>query len=76
MSMLRRLAIPIGVVAAVLLIYLENPWVFPEGGLRDIVTVAFWILSIVLILALFEDRKSADSSAGLFHRRAASPAPS
>ncbi|MGH2407905.1 MAG: DoxX family protein [Candidatus Limnocylindrales bacterium] len=62
MSMLRRAAIPIGVVAAILLAYLVNPWVSPDGSLLDIVTVAFWILSIVLVVALFEDRKSAESS--------------
>jgi thiosulfate dehydrogenase [quinone] large subunit len=61
-SMLRRLAIPIGVVAAILLVYLVNPWLYPDGSVRDVVTVAFWIASIVLVVALFEDRKSADSS--------------
>ena len=63
MSMLRRLALAIGVVAAILLIYLENPWVNPDGSLRSAVTVAFWIASIVLVVALFEDRKTADSTA-------------
>ena len=62
MSMLRRWAIPIGVIAAVLLIYLVNPWVEPDETLRPVVTVAFWIASIVLALALFEDRKAAGSS--------------
>jgi thiosulfate dehydrogenase [quinone] large subunit len=56
--MLRRWAIPIGVVAALLLIYLVNPWVEPDEALRPVVTVAFWIVSIVLIVALFEDRKT------------------
>jgi thiosulfate dehydrogenase [quinone] large subunit len=63
MSMLRRWAIPIGVVAAVLLVYLENPWLNPDGALRSVVTVAFWVASIVLVVALFEDRKVAESSA-------------
>ncbi len=62
MSMLRRWAIPIGVVAAALLFYLVNPWVKAEGDVRGIVTVAFWIVSIVLVVALFEDRKAAASS--------------
>ena len=62
MSMLRRWAIPIGVVAALLLFYLVNPWVKAEGDVRQIVTVAFWIASIVLVIALFEDRKAAASS--------------
>lgn len=61
MSMLRRWAIPIGVVATLLLIYLVNPWVKAEGDVRGIVTVVFWIASIVLVVALFEDRKAAGS---------------
>ena len=61
MSTLRRWAMPIGVVATLLLIYLVNPWVQAEGDVRQIVTVAFWIASIVLALALFEDRKAAGS---------------
>ena len=59
MAMLRRWAIPIGAVAALLLIYLVNPWSQPEGDLRSAVTVAFWVTSIVLVIALFEDRKRA-----------------
>ena len=62
MSMFRRWAIPIGVVAALLLFYLVNPWVKAEGDVRGIVTVVFWIASIVLVVALFEDRKAAESS--------------
>jgi len=62
MAILRRWAIPLGVVAAVLLFYLVNPWVKAEGDVRGIVTVAFWIVSIVLVVALFEDRKAAASS--------------
>src|SRR4030065_2101423 len=62
MSMLRRWAIPIGVVAARLLASLVNPGGEPDETLRPVVTVAFWIASIVLALALFEDRKAAGSS--------------
>jgi len=59
MSRLRSLAIPLGIGAALLLAYLVNPWVNPEGTLRAVVTVAFWIVSIVLVLALFESRHEA-----------------
>ena len=59
--MLRGWAIPIGAVAALLLVYLANPWVQPEGDVRLLVTVAFWVASIVLALALFEDRKNPSS---------------
>jgi thiosulfate dehydrogenase [quinone] large subunit len=63
MSMLRGLAIPIGAVAAVLLFLLFNPWLVIEEGtaLRQILTVGFWIAFIVLLIALFEDRKNPDS---------------
>lgn len=61
MSMLRGWAIPIGAIATVLLIYLVNPWLQPEGALRQAVTVAFWVASIALAIALFEDRKNPES---------------
>jgi thiosulfate dehydrogenase [quinone] large subunit len=63
MSMLRGLAIPIGVVAAVLLFLLFNPWLKIDEGttLRQILTAAFWIVFVILLVALFEDRKNPDS---------------
>jgi thiosulfate dehydrogenase [quinone] large subunit len=63
MSILRGLAIPIGAVAAVLLFLLFNPWLVIEEdtALRQILTVGFWITFIVLLIALFEDRKSPNS---------------
>jgi thiosulfate dehydrogenase [quinone] large subunit len=63
MSVLRGLAIPIGAVAAVLLFLLFNPWLVIEEGttLRQILTFGFWITFIVLLIALFEDRKNPDS---------------
>ncbi|MEX1169742.1 MAG: DoxX family protein [Chloroflexota bacterium] len=60
--MIRGLAIPIAVVAAILLFLLVNPWVeLEQGTIRQIVTVAFWASFILLLVALFEDRKSAAS---------------
>ncbi|HET7169257.1 MAG TPA: DoxX family membrane protein [Candidatus Limnocylindrales bacterium] len=61
MSMLRGLAVPIGIVAAILLVLLFNPWVVIEGDLNRILTVLFWVSFILLLLALFEDRKNADA---------------
>ena len=62
MSILRGLAIPIGAVAAILLFLLFNPWLIIEDPtLRPILTVAFWVSFIVLLLALFEDRKNPES---------------
>ena len=56
MSTLRGLAVPIGAVAAVLLFLLFNPWLVIEGQLNTILTVAFWISFIVLLVALFDLR--------------------
>jgi thiosulfate dehydrogenase [quinone] large subunit len=63
MSMLRGLAIPIGVVAAVLLFLMFNPWLKIDEGttLRQVLTAAFWVAFVVLLVALFEDRKNPDS---------------
>ena len=62
MSALRRMAVPIGIVAAVLLALLFNPWLVVEDGpLRQAITVAFWISFLILLVALFEDRKNPDA---------------
>jgi thiosulfate dehydrogenase [quinone] large subunit len=61
MSILRRWALPIGVFAALLLVYLVNPWSQPEGDLRTVVTILFWVSFGVLLVALFDDRKSAEA---------------
>jgi thiosulfate dehydrogenase [quinone] large subunit len=56
----RRIAIPIGILAAALLIILFNPWVeVEEGTLREVLTVAFWLSFIVLLVALFQERREA-----------------
>jgi len=61
MTALRRAALPIGALATFLIVLLVNPWVTLEGTVRQVVTVAFWISSILLIVALFEDRKDPES---------------
>ncbi len=57
MSRLRGLALPLAIIATILLAYLLNPWFAPDGALRLIATLAFWVASILLVVALFEDRK-------------------
>lgn len=61
MAMLRGLAVPIGVIAAVLLVLLFNPWFVVEGDIRTVLTVAFWVTFVVLLVALFEDRKAPEA---------------
>jgi thiosulfate dehydrogenase [quinone] large subunit len=63
MAMLRGLAVPIGVIAALFLFLLVNPWLVLEAGtIRQVVTVAFWVSFILLLVALFEDRRGAEST--------------
>ena len=62
MSALRRLAVPIGITAGVLLFLLVNPWLVIDGTVRQIVTVAFWLTFIVLLIALFEDRNEPEGA--------------
>lgn len=57
MSRLRGFALPLAIIATILLAYLLNPWFAPDGALRLIATLAFWVASILLVVALFEDRK-------------------
>jgi thiosulfate dehydrogenase [quinone] large subunit len=58
MTSTRNLAGIAGVISAVLLFWMVNPWfAVPEGTVSQIVTVAFWISSIALLVLLFEERK-------------------
>ncbi|MEK6720452.1 MAG: DoxX family protein [Chloroflexota bacterium] len=61
MSTLRRLAAPLAIVAAVVLVYMQNPWLEPPEGLRPALTVIFWVLAIVVVIAMFEDRKAPEA---------------
>lgn len=62
MSALRRFATPLGLIAAALLIYMVNPWFAPPESISGGLTIAFWVLLIVLIAVLFEDRKNPGAS--------------
>ncbi|HSL98198.1 MAG TPA: hypothetical protein VK831_06465 [Candidatus Deferrimicrobiaceae bacterium] len=56
MSTLRRYVTPLAVVAAIVLAYLANPWLRPPTELEGILSVTFWILAVVVLVALFQDR--------------------
>ena len=62
MTALRRFATPLGLIAAALLIYMVNPWFSPPESIGGAVTIAFWVVLIVLLVALFQDRKSPGAS--------------
>jgi thiosulfate dehydrogenase [quinone] large subunit len=51
------------VIAAAILFFMENPWIEPDEALRPILTVAFWVLAIVVVVAMFEDRKQPGAAA-------------
>jgi thiosulfate dehydrogenase [quinone] large subunit len=59
----RSLAVPAAIAAAVVLFYMENPWFFPADGSteRTVATVVFWILAIVTLVLMFEDRRSPEA---------------
>jgi thiosulfate dehydrogenase [quinone] large subunit len=56
----RTLVTPLALIAAAILVYMENPWFFPKPGTTEnqIATVAFWVLTIVVLVLMFEGRKS------------------
>jgi thiosulfate dehydrogenase (quinone) large subunit len=55
----RRLVVPVAIVAAVLLFLLINPWFAPDpdSALNQIITVAFWILAIGVIVLMYIDSR-------------------
>jgi thiosulfate dehydrogenase (quinone) large subunit len=59
----RNMVTPLALIAAAILIYMENPWVFPAAGSTalTVATVAFWVLAIVVLVLMFTDRKSPDA---------------
>ena len=59
----RSLAVPLAIIAAIVLFYMQNPWFFPAPGSteRGVATVVFWVLAIVVLVLMFEDRKSPDA---------------
>ena len=62
-SRYRNLVVPLAIVAAAILIYMQNPWFSPAPGTteRTVATVAFWVLAIVVLFLMFQDRKSPDA---------------
>jgi thiosulfate dehydrogenase [quinone] large subunit len=72
-SSLRSYAVWIALVAAVILVWLQLPaagtpgWEWlpigrPEGDINTILTWAFWILSIIVVLLLFVDRREPEAT--------------
>ncbi|HET7029654.1 MAG TPA: hypothetical protein VFI34_04015 [Candidatus Limnocylindrales bacterium] len=61
----RRMVTGLGVVAALILFWMENPWFNPENisdAVRTVATVAFWVLFIAVVVLMFRDRKEAGAT--------------
>jgi thiosulfate dehydrogenase [quinone] large subunit len=57
MNGMRSTAPAIGVIATLLLVWMVNPWVEVPEGLSTVVTVAFWVLAIALVVVLYVDAR-------------------
>jgi thiosulfate dehydrogenase [quinone] large subunit len=65
MSSYRRYVTVLGILAAIVLLWMENPWFRPEQiseTLRTVATVVFWFLFIAVLLLMFQDRKNAGAT--------------
>jgi thiosulfate dehydrogenase (quinone) large subunit len=57
MSTLRSLALALAVVAALLLLWMVNPWVSVPDGISQLVTIGFWVASIALVIVLYMEAR-------------------
>jgi thiosulfate dehydrogenase [quinone] large subunit len=68
MTTLRRFVTPLAVVAALIVLYIEAPWsafglegLEPTKDVSTILSLIFWILAIVVVFALFQDRRAPEA---------------
>ena len=57
MSGARPTAAVIGAVATILLLWMVNPWIEVPAALDQVVTVAFWVLALALVVVLYLDAR-------------------
>jgi thiosulfate dehydrogenase (quinone) large subunit len=62
MSTSRTWSVAIGAIAAALLVWMVNPWVEVPDAILPIVTIAFWALSIALVVLLYLRARSMPTS--------------
>jgi len=61
----RRLVTGLGILAAIVLFWMENPWFTPETispTLRTIATIVFWALFIAVVVLMFRERNDAGAT--------------
>jgi thiosulfate dehydrogenase [quinone] large subunit len=68
MSTLRRYVTPLAVLAAVLVLYIMFPYdvlglssLAPSKDVSTAIAVVFWVLSIIVVFLLFQDRKTPEA---------------
>jgi thiosulfate dehydrogenase [quinone] large subunit len=68
MSTLRRYVTPLAVLAAVLVLYIMFPYdvlglssLAPSKDVSTAIAVVFWVLSIIVVFLLFQDRKAPEA---------------
>jgi len=65
MSVYRRYVTVLGIIAAVILFWMENPWFRPEAisdSARGGATIVFWILFIAIVVLMFQGRNEAGAT--------------
>ncbi len=65
MARYRTWVTPLALIAAVVLIYMENPWFSPDEGtgIRLAATIIFWVLSLAVLVLMFADRDAPGAEA-------------
>ena len=65
MFTLRKYVVPLAVIAAAIVLYLEAPWetfglgaIEPTKDVHTILSIVFWVLAVVIFFTLFQDRKA------------------
>jgi thiosulfate dehydrogenase [quinone] large subunit len=65
MSTIRRYVVPLGVLAAAIVLYISAPWetlglgsIEPSKDVFTALSIVFWVLAIVIFVALFADRNA------------------
>jgi thiosulfate dehydrogenase [quinone] large subunit len=65
MSMLRRYVTPLAIIGALIVLYIEAPWTTlgfaslePTKDVETFLSLIFWMIAIVVVFTLFQDRKA------------------
>jgi thiosulfate dehydrogenase (quinone) large subunit len=65
MSRNRQLVWTLGIAAAAVLVWMENPWFRPEDigdAWRSAATIAFWVLFLAVVVLLFQERNTSGAT--------------